>query len=424
MTQETKTYQYRIDGNYVPGTTIEICHFRDIALEANEKAAIYLQEVSLVLLLKNMKGVVTPDYDGDETEVEKVAKFNAAEERSERFGLQFLSRKNNTGNWDEDVEIICVNRGRKDYISILQPFFTKYQVKILDIRDSIAIKLVDYGYGLIKSSDSIKINLGITIEISKKNDINALEARLASLELALQGKLIDLPANTLLGRDAATGIVQQIPQSRFATQTQLDQTIVDLVGGAPGALDTLKELAASLNNDANFASTMINALALKASLSNPSFTGIIATEGQIQFPATQIPSTNTRVFDDYLEGTWTPTINGSTTAGTGVYTTRNGTFLKLGRRVFFECFVEWSSHDGTGTLVFTGLPYVASGFSPVCAWIRNLGLLTNNYFEAYVVSGQTTIALRQVAVGDGAVSNIVLDTSAGFMLQGSYLTTS
>jgi hypothetical protein len=40
-----------------------------------------------------------------------------------------------------------------------------------------------------------------------------------------------------------------------------------LIDAAPGALDTLNELAAALGNDANFATTMTNALALKADAS-------------------------------------------------------------------------------------------------------------------------------------------------------------
>lgn len=45
-----------------------------------------------------------------------------------------------------------------------------------------------------------------------------------------------------------------------ADVTQLDQLIEDVVDGAPGALDTLNELAAALGDDANFAATVTTAL--------------------------------------------------------------------------------------------------------------------------------------------------------------------
>lgn len=53
-----------------------------------------------------------------------------------------------------------------------------------------------------------------------------------------------------------------------------DQKIGDLINGAPGALDTLNELAAALGDDANYASTITNALALKAPLASPDLTGV------------------------------------------------------------------------------------------------------------------------------------------------------
>jgi hypothetical protein len=46
-----------------------------------------------------------------------------------------------------------------------------------------------------------------------------------------------------------------------AQQAALDTAITDLVGSAPAALDTLNELAASLDDDANFAGTITTSLA-------------------------------------------------------------------------------------------------------------------------------------------------------------------
>ncbi|HAV8530185.1 TPA: phage tail protein, partial [Escherichia coli] len=50
--------------------------------------------------------------------------------------------------------------------------------------------------------------------------------------------------------------------------------ITALINGAPGTLDTLKEIAAAINNDPNFSTTINNALALKAPLASPALTGI------------------------------------------------------------------------------------------------------------------------------------------------------
>ena len=48
--------------------------------------------------------------------------------------------------------------------------------------------------------------------------------------------------------------------SGLATETYVTTKISEIINGAPAALDTLKELSAALNNDANFASTVTNKL--------------------------------------------------------------------------------------------------------------------------------------------------------------------
>jgi hypothetical protein len=56
--------------------------------------------------------------------------------------------------------------------------------------------------------------------------------------------------------------------SNYALKTYVDNAISSLVNSAPGALDTLKELADALGNDANFSSTITSALAAKLDASS------------------------------------------------------------------------------------------------------------------------------------------------------------
>jgi len=58
-----------------------------------------------------------------------------------------------------------------------------------------------------------------------------------------------------------------------ATQSYVTTQINNVIDSAPGALDTLNELAAALGDDANFSTTVTNNLALKAPLASPSLTG-------------------------------------------------------------------------------------------------------------------------------------------------------
>ena len=56
--------------------------------------------------------------------------------------------------------------------------------------------------------------------------------------------------------------------SEKATMAQVTSAINALVDGAPGAIDTLNELAAALGDDPNFATTVTNALGQKAALNH------------------------------------------------------------------------------------------------------------------------------------------------------------
>ena len=61
--------------------------------------------------------------------------------------------------------------------------------------------------------------------------------------------------------------------TQVATTAFVQAALTALINGAPDTLDTLKEIAAAINNDPNFSTTINNALALKAPLSSPTFTG-------------------------------------------------------------------------------------------------------------------------------------------------------
>jgi hypothetical protein len=70
------------------------------------------------------------------------------------------------------------------------------------------------------------------------------------------------------------------PQSdnsdRVATTSYVRTAVDNVLDSAPGALDTLNELAAALGDDANFATTMTNSLATKLNLAGGTMTGFLS----------------------------------------------------------------------------------------------------------------------------------------------------
>ena len=85
-----------------------------------------------------------------------------------------------------------------------------------------------------------------------------------------------LASPALTGVPTAPTAAANTNTTQVATTAYVQTEIADLIAGAPGALDTLDELALALGDDANFASTLTNNLALKAPLASPTFTGTVA----------------------------------------------------------------------------------------------------------------------------------------------------
>jgi len=83
-------------------------------------------------------------------------------------------------------------------------------------------------------------------------------------------------ANVALNSQKITGLATPTVSTDAATKDYVDTQVTNLVDAAPGALDTLNELAAALGDDANFSTTITNSLATKLSLSGGTMTGAIA----------------------------------------------------------------------------------------------------------------------------------------------------
>lgn len=149
-----------------------------------------------------------------------------------------------------------------------------------------------------------------------------------------------------------------------------------------------------------------------------------ASGSGISFPATQSASTDANTLDDYEEGTFTPTIEGTTTAGSGTYSVQVGHYTKIGNSVAFTAILVWSAHTGTGNMNISGLPFTSANVSnlehPVASISSNLALTAGNYLQTYIPQNSTQVLLRQVPTGGGALVAIPLDTAATLEVSGHY----
>lgn len=144
--------------------------------------------------------------------------------------------------------------------------------------------------------------------------LDDLDARLVALLTSNTDFTTALAAKAPLVSPALTGTPTAPTAAAGTNTTQLATTafvraaIAALVNSSPSALDTLAELATALGNDANFATTVTNALVLKAPLASPTFTGTPAA------PTATAGTNTTQLATTAFVGTAVAAVSGATPA--------------------------------------------------------------------------------------------------------------
>jgi len=115
-------------------------------------------------------------------------------------------------------------------------------------------------------------------------------------------------SSATLGSDLAaggykvTGLGTPTASSDAATKGYVDTSVSNLVDAAPGALDTLNELAAALGDDPNFSTTITNSIATKLALAGGTMTGAIDM-GSNKITSLGTPTASTdATTKDYVDG--------------------------------------------------------------------------------------------------------------------------
>ena len=178
-------------------------------------------------------------------------------------------------------------------------------------------------------------------------------------------------------------------------------------------------LAAKATNTA--LATTNTAVALKAPLATPSFTGnatitsgnlVIGTNGKgIDFSANADSSatgasTTSEILDDYEEGSWTMAVVGAAgSAGSWAMSGRAARYTKVGRVVHFSAtgfLTNLGSYTGSSTLRITGLPFACdSGMDVACsASSMPIGQYNATNYVPQVMASQSYLQVRKNQYGD------------------------
>jgi hypothetical protein len=137
-----------------------------------------------------------------------------------------------------------------------------------DINASAAIDWTKLAVSSTVSETELGYVDGVTSSIQTQ-----LDAKLASASAASTYAPLASPA--LTGTPTAPTATAGTNTTQVATTEFVTGAVNNLIASAPGALNTLDELAAALGDDANFATTVTNSLAAKAPIASPTFTGTV-----------------------------------------------------------------------------------------------------------------------------------------------------
>lgn len=244
----------------------------------NVGVAVLIQSLNLTYYLPSLGSQTpAPALKRTSTLRDRVIEMQSLESKFPKCQLLIFGKNAGETNWIWLNTETIQNSGNRVNTLKLVPYLNqsdsfapgrKTQIGIQFIVDPVSNSTLPQAGDRLTVQGSVHLDVNPIDGDSKKNDeVERLRTQVAALELALEGRLVNLAANSLLGRTAGTGTVEVIPASTFATPAQVEAAISALLGGATqSTLDTIGELAAALGSNPNFAATVASSLASKVDL--------------------------------------------------------------------------------------------------------------------------------------------------------------
>jgi hypothetical protein len=233
--------------------------------------------------------------------------------------------------------------------------------------------------------------------------------------------------NSTIENVATFGLINLNAGSLTASKYQAGVTGIARINGSgtPGASNAAFGVLGTVSNAYG---SGVNAYAVGA-IGDVYATGnfVVGTAGQgIDFSAnTHAAGMTSELLNDYETGTFTPTVDGSSTAGTGTYALQTGAYTRIGDRVFFNLYLSWSAHTGTGNMRVNGLPFTSANnnasYSAISVFLDSATAMSaGNILQMRTILSSTGLLPTQQPTGGGAASQVPLPSSGGFILSGHY----
>lgn len=121
-----------------------------------------------------------------------------------------------------------------------------------------------------------------------------------------------------------------------------------------------------------------------------------------------------------FQSTFTPTVVGSTSAGTASYTIQDGLYQIAGKILTYTLRVQWSGHTGTGNLLVGGFPNNADNKLNTATFrIENVARTAGSEFTGYIAGTSKQFNLEQVTAA-GVISAIPISAAGDITITGQY----
>ena len=262
-------------------------------------------------------------------------------------------------------------------------------------------------------TSNVTFNLGSTTKRYKDIFLANSTIYLGSAQISATGSKI------LFNNEAA--VSNSYLQATFATSASVTTQVNNLIDQAPGALNTLNELAAALNDDAEFSSTITNSLAAKATAASLTSTNtairlLVSDRLQVANAAAIYATKSNPTTSGLLAHTGRATIStnlavsGNTTISgliaNGAIGTSNYVLRTNGSTTFWA--PGGGSTDKYIEVVNANALYTTKAYAAANSYVKNI-LANTNTFIATKITGAITAYVGNTAAVTTVASSVELD---------------
>ena len=280
-------------------------------------------------------------------------------------------------------------------------------------------------------------NTKVTSHVIANNAISASMIQSAAVTdaklhatLDLSGKTLTLPAVTLPSASVGTTQSASDNSTKLATTAYVDTAVSNLIDSAPSGLDTLNELAAALNDDTSFSSTVTTSIAAKLPLAGGTMTGDLILGDNVRIELGSASGGDLQIYHDGNnsiisdEGNGGLFLRGSNTVD--IQSALGHNYLKstlgAGTKIYYNNTEKFETTDYGASTTGTGafkLPVGTTGQRPTAVTGQLRFNSTDGKLEVYNgsawanVSAGTSNKTLDTFTGDGSTTAFTLtDTPA------------